>query len=605
MTINNNNLLSDVRNKLLVLDSFLNLTSDAVYVIDTAGKVLEVNKKFEEFHGWTRDEIIGNEMPLSPEERIKALQVFERIAKGEKVTVIEAKKITKSGGAFYTDVTISPVNDADGALIALIVIERDITCRKLAEEKIRESEERYRVLVECSPEPIVVHQGFVVVFVNPAAVRLIGANHPDEIIGQRIERFVHPDDRQSLADDVHKFLNEGKVPERKEERLIRLDGEIIYVDSTMVQIVFQGVKSVQLLCRDITDRKKAVSELEVKEREYSRVLQLSPEPIILHQAGIVTFINNRGIKLLRGSGPQDFVGYPVIDFFCSSYLPLILERMEKVVQTNDYMDFIEMKIKCLDGEIVDVEVSSVCVHRHIGHPIVQVVIRDLTERKKTEEMIRRSDKLSIAGELAAGVAHEIRNPLTSLRGFMQLLREKNTDYVDIMLGEIDRINDIVNEFIGMAKPQTMHFVVCDLRDLIEQVLVFMQPQATMFNVQMNLTLLSPRFSIECEPNQIKQVFMNVLKNAIEAMPNGGMVEITIYMKDQDTIATKIADQGVGIPADRMERIGEPFFSLKESGTGLGLMICHRIVEAHKGKIEIRSIVNVGTTMEVELPVNKG
>jgi two-component system sporulation sensor kinase A len=416
---------------------------------------------------------------------------------------------------------------------------------------------------------------------------------------------MHPDDRAGLEEDIHRLLQEGKVPDKTEERLIRLDGEVIYVDSTVVPIVFQGVRSVQLLCRDITDRKKAESELEAKEREFSRVLQLSPEPIILHQAGILTFINDRGIQLLRGKGAQDFVGYPVIDFFCSSCLPLILERMEKVVQTDDYMDFAEMKIKCLDGETVDVEVSSICMHRDIKHPIVQVVIRDLTERKKTEEMIRRSDKLSVAGELAAGVAHEIRNPLTALKGFMQLLREKNTDYVDIMIGEIDRINYIVNEFIGMAKPQAMNFVVCDLRNLIEQVLVFMQPQAILYNVQMNLTLLPPLFSIECEPNQIKQVFMNVLKNAIEAMPNGGLVEIEVYMKDKDTIATRISDQGVGIPEDRMERIGEPFFSLKESGTGLGLMICHRIIQAHKGKIAIRSVVNVGTTMEIELPVIGG
>ncbi|WP_182299581.1 PAS domain-containing sensor histidine kinase [Cohnella cholangitidis] len=595
------NLMSEVHNKLLILNSFLNLTSDAVYVIDTNGIIMEINKKFEELHGWTRDEIIGNRMPLTPEELIEATKVFERIVGGEEVTVMEAKKRKKDGSYFISDVSLSPVHDGDGQLIAVVVIERDISDKKMAEEKLRESEERYRVLVECSPEPIVVYQDCVIVFANPAAVRLIGAERPEQLIGQNISRFLHPDDLGKLPEDIYGQLKEGALPERAEERLIRLDGEIIYVESIAVPIDFQGVRSVQLLCRDMTDSKKAESELADREREFSRVLMLSPEPIMLHQDGIIIFVNDMGIKLLRGTTMEDFVGEPILNYFSPNDYPLILERMAQVVQIDDYMDFAEMKLKCADGELVDVEVSSVCMHRDSRRPIVQIVIRDLTERKKTEEMIRRSDKLSIAGELAAGVAHEIRNPLTALRGFMQLLRDKNTDYVDIMLVEIDRISYIVNEFIGMAKPQALNFIACDLRELIEQVLVFMQPQAILFNVQMNLSIHFPISPIDCEPNQIKQVFMNVLKNAIESMPQGGQIEIALYMKDNGTIMTRIVDQGVGIPEDRLEKIGEPFFSLKESGTGLGLMVCNRIIEAHKGKITIRSVVNEGTTLEIELP----
>ena len=264
------------------------------------------------------------------------------------------------------------------------------------------------------------------------------------------------------------------------------------------------------------------------------------------------------IKLLRGSGEQDFIGRSFFDFFSSSYHPIIKERMARAIKVDDYMEFIEMKLKCLDGEMVDIEVSSICVRRAGLNSVIQVVIRDLTERKKTDEIIRRSDRLSIAGELAAGVAHEIRNPLTALRGFLQLLQMKNTDYVDIMLMEIDRINYIVNEFIGMAKPQALHFVLSDLRSLLDNVILFMHPQAMLFNVEIKLNVMSYLPKIECEPNQIKQVYMNVLKNAIEAMPNGGEIEITMYMKPEGTLVTRIADQGVGIPRDRMEKIGEPF-----------------------------------------------
>jgi two-component system, sporulation sensor kinase A len=586
---------------MLVLNSFLNLTSDGVYVIDLTGRVLEVNKKFEEMFGWAREEIIGKKIPLTPEERIEALKVFERILAGERVTVWEAVKRSKNGSCFYAEVTISPVNDQVGELIAFVVIVRDITEKRKADDMLRESEERYRVLVDNSPEPIVVYQDFVIVFANPAALQLMGADEPQQLIGQHVSRFMNPEDMSILLEQLYRLRETGKVCDIFEKRLIRCDREVIYVECKAVPIEFLGTKSVQLLFRDMTARKKAEAVLADRENEFTRVIKLSPEPILLHEAGIVTFVNDRAIKLLKGNSATDFVGLPILDFFCPSSHPTILRRLKTVVEIDGYVEFIELKLKALDGTIIDVEASSICVHKDPRFPIVQVVIRDLTERKKTEEIIRRSDKLSIAGELAAGVAHEIRNPLTALKGFMQLLRAKNTDYVDIMLGEIDRISDIVNEFIGMAKPQAMNFIECNLKALIDNVLLFMHPQALLYNVQMTFSVHSRNNMIPCEPNQIKQVYMNVLKNAIESMPHGGLIEISLHAKENGTLMTRIVDQGIGIPEDRMEKIGEPFFSLKESGTGLGLMVCHRIIDAHKGKLSIHSIVNQGTTIEIELP----
>jgi two-component system sporulation sensor kinase A len=586
---------------MLLLNSFLNLTSDGVCVFDMSGRVLEVNKKFEEMHGWTREEIIGKVVPLTPEERIEALKGNERILAGEVVTVLEAVKLSKNGSYFYADVTISPVKNEVGELIALVVIERDITEKRKSEEMLRESEERYRVLVDNSPEPIVVYQDFVIVFVNPAAVQLMGANEPQQLIGQHVSRFVHPEDVPLLIEELYRFHETGEVCGNFEKRLIRCDQEVIYVDCKAVHIEFQGVKSIQLLFRDTTARKKAEVELSDKEKEFTRVIKLSPEPILLHEAGIVSFANNSAIKLLKGTTASEFVGFHILDFFCSSCHPTILKRMKTLVEVDGFVEFIELKLKPLDGTIIDVEASSICINKDSKTPTIQVVIRDLTERKKTEEMIRRSDKLAVAGELAAGVAHEIRNPLTALKGFMQLLRAKNTDYVDIMLGEIDRISAIVNEFIGMAKPQAMNFIECDLKSLIDNVLLFMHPQALLYNVQMTFSVHSRDNVISCEPNQIKQVYMNVFKNAIESMPHGGPIEISLYAKENGTLMTRIVDKGIGIPEDRMEKIGEPFFSLKESGTGLGLMVCHRIIDAHKGKLTIHSIVNQGTTIEIELP----
>jgi len=262
------------------------------------------------------------------------------------------------------------------------------------------------------------------------------------LLGQHVSRFLPAEEMVKLPTVLAELMSGNASSDRIEKHLIRLDGSLIYVEATAVVIDFQGETAVQLLIRDMTDRKRAELELAAKEKEFSRVIKLSPEPIIL-------------------------------------------ERMTKVVQIDAMMDFIEMKLKRLDGELVDIEVASICVNRTSANPVVQLVIRDLSKRKRTEEMIRRSDRLSIAGELAAGVAHEIRNPLTALKGFLQLLKVQNTAYVDIMLMEIDRISYIVNEFPGMAKPQVNHFIECDILTLMNSVIVFMNPQALLFNVEMN------------------------------------------------------------------------------------------------------------------------
>jgi two-component system, sporulation sensor kinase A len=227
--------------------------------------------------------------------------------------------------------------------------------------------------------------------------------------------------------------------------------------------------------------------------------------------------------------------------------------------------------------------------------------RDISENKKAEELLRKSEKLSVVGELAAGIAHEIRNPLTALKGFMQLLKEKDTKYMDIMLIEIERINNIVNEFMSMAKPHSIHFVRISLKTLIEDVVSFMGPQALLHRVELIVEFAIEMDEFICEPNQLKQLFINILNNAIEAMPSGGVVSLFISSKGDGNIQIQVTDQGQGISEEGLARLGEPFYSLKENGTGLGLAICHRIVEAHKGTMTFKSKLQQGTEVEICFP----
>ncbi|WP_102346444.1 ATP-binding protein [Bacillus sp. Marseille-P3661] len=234
-----------------------------------------------------------------------------------------------------------------------------------------------------------------------------------------------------------------------------------------------------------------------------------------------------------------------------------------------------------------------------------IIGRDVTSLRLAEEKLRQSEKLSIVGELAASVAHEIRNPLTSLKGFVQLLprEDSNQQYYDIMHDELKRINDIVDELLLLAKPQKLHFKEADIQKILDDVLALLSIQARQSNIELHSDGENKIELIECEPNQLKQVLINLIKNAIEASKNGGKVTISLNKDDKDHVIIIIKDNGCGISKERLAKIGEPFYSSKEKGTGLGLTVSFNIVQAHNGTIKFTSVPDHGTEVSIRLPVH--
>lgn len=234
------------------------------------------------------------------------------------------------------------------------------------------------------------------------------------------------------------------------------------------------------------------------------------------------------------------------------------------------------------------------------------IANDITERKLAEETIRKSDKLTVVGELAAGVAHEIRNPITTIQGFLQFIKPNNKDerYFDIMLSEIERIKLIINEMLVLSKPQVKKPEMKDVREICQTIIELFESQANLNNYEIMTEFDSNIPEIWCEANELKQVFVNILKNAMESMIDGGQIFVQIKKKDEENIVIRFIDQGVGIEQERIDRLGEPFYSTKEKGTGLGLMVSYRIIEQHNGQIKVSSKKNQGTTVDVILPINQ-
>ncbi|WP_134698532.1 ATP-binding protein [Ammoniphilus sp. YIM 78166] len=297
-----------------------------------------------------------------------------------------------------------------------------------------------------------------------------------------------------------------------------------------------------------------------------------------------------------GLTPHDVVGQPL-----ESFLPLELARYKTEYYERAWQG---EELTYYEGTVNGITyLASLRSIKRKGK-VVEIVAScvDITPLKQTEELLRKSETLSVVGQLAASMAHEVRNPLTTLKGFLQLAQQKSEispSHIQIMLEELDRINFIVSEFLSLTKSNTQ-FREIELIDLIQSTIKFMEMQANMCNIQLEWGVLDSGSTIWCEPNHIKQVLINLMKNAFEAMPNGGTVRIGIEV-DSEYVSVRIQDEGCGIPEDRLAQLGQPFYSTKEKGSGLGLLVCNRIVENHNGKIQFHTDLEKGTTVEVFLP----
>lgn len=339
------------------------------------------------------------------------------------------------------------------------------------------------------------------------------------------------------------------------------------------------------------------------EESYKQLLDSLPESVYIHQDYKIVYANKAGVCMLKAISKEELIGKSIFDYIVHDYIDRTIERIKSANKEKKPLSTIEYRLKRHDGKIIIFDVSSLTIVFG-GKDAVLTIGRDITDTKEqTERLLLKSEKLALLGQMAAGLAHEIRNPLTSIKGFIQLFKsnQQQDEYYDIVLSELDRINTIVGEFLLLAKPTAAVFVEKDIKLLITDVITLINTQSIINNVQIHLDFDEELAMISCEENQLKQVFINLLKNAIEAMPNGGKIAVTVKEKEEGKIVIKIADQGIGIPAERIKTLGEPFYTTKEKGTGLGLMTCFKIIEGHKGELKIHSKENVGTTVEISLP----
>lgn len=226
---------------------------------------------------------------------------------------------------------------------------------------------------------------------------------------------------------------------------------------------------------------------------------------------------------------------------------------------------------------------------------------------QTEEQLRRADRLSALGELSAGMAHEIRNPLGSIKGAVEIIKddyapeEAKFEFIQILLKETDRLNHIVQEFLGFAKPKNPEFQFVDLNEAIESVLTLTAQEARKAGVKVEKKLDQAIGKRSLDAGLLKQAFLNLILNAIQAMPAGGQLTVESGLRGNE-VEVRISDTGVGISEENRKKLFSPFFTTKKNGTGLGLAITYRIIENHHGMINVASEPGKGTTFTLKIPV---
>ncbi|OLS40487.1 ATP-binding protein [Bacillus sp. MRMR6] len=318
----------------------------------------------------------------------------------------------------------------------------------------------------------------------------------------------------------------------------------------------------------------------------------------------IDIINNLIIYL---GTDESFAAGHIVEVLFILFLPIFVSKKYFwTVSSVVVLKYLFMGL-VLEDNLVLVPIIIYMILSAIVYVILTRFYSYISSLNSAHEELRKKEKLAVIGQMAAAIGHEIRNPLSSLRGFTQLQQERNPDnhnYYPIMIQEIDRINKIVDDLMYLGKPRIIKYDKASIEEIIAYTLSITQHDAERSLIKVETIMEGPLPPIECDSRQLKQVFLNLIKNAIESMLDGGNIQIKVKVIDGKKMMITIRDEGCGIPDANLLNLGEPFFTTKMEGTGLGLMVTNQIINEHKGNLKFESSLDTGTTVTVVLPITQ-
>lgn len=399
-----------------------------------------------------------------------------------------------------------------------------------------------------------------------------------------------------------------------ERTLKSKSGKIFFVEISCHLFELDNLPVILSIVRDITERKKMETELKESEERYRQLVELAPIAICVHCDGKIVFANKKCLKMLEFTDGEEIIGKDVMSFVHPDYITIVKTRIKEVLFHNISTDLMEQKFITRAGRIIDVESAATPISDK-GKKAVLVVVKDITERKKHEEQLKRTkkilqenEKLSLISQMAGVVAHEIRNPLTAVNGFTQLLCQKYENdqtiktYINIMLNELASVDKLVIDFLQIAHPKQPKLKIISANNILKKVMKVINGQLRLNKIGLIHNFYKDLPLIMVDENQIKQAVLNILNYAIENMASGGKIQLATDLDENDKeILIEIILIGCKISNEVLANMGMPLYNIRDLGTGLSLSISYSIIKAHNGRIEIDKNFQEGFKITIYLP----
>jgi len=447
-------------------------------------------------------------------------------------------------------------------------------------------------------------------YANQAMLDIFGYRNIQELKDNPPQKYYTAESRAVFEERKAKFARGEALPERLEFDIIRKDGAVRHLQLASAQVLWNGKQQYQIIYTDITDRVEAEKALKLSEQNYRNSMDSSAVGIRISDNNDHTSYVNRALL--------DIFGYKDIDEVSASppqkhYSPEAYAawelRHEKLLRGEPMPKQIDIDIIRKDGTVRNLTVSIMDIYWD-GTQQYQTLYNDVTDNKKMSEQLSVSERFASIGQLSAGIAHELNNPLTSILGFSNMILERDVpadlkEELQIISTEALRASRILKGLLTFVRKDDSQKVRVNVNRIIESVLELRANEQNANNIRVHTRLDRGLPEIMADPFQIQQVFLNIVINAeyfmIEAHKQGNLTVST--HKSGDMVRIVFADDGPGIAPENLKHVFDPFYTTKGvgKGTGLGLSICHGIVSAHGGRIYVESIVAKGASFIVELP----
>ena len=601
----------------LRLDGILESAMDAIITVDEDQRVVLFNRAAEQMFGCSTQEAVGQPLDRFLPTRFRDVHrhhihtfgqsgVTSRTM-GQLGTVMGLRS---NGEEFSIEAAISHIAVERKKYYTVIL--RDITERKRAEDSHHESQRQLATLIGNLP-------GFVYRSRNDRhwtfeylseGVSDVTGYSVEEYLAQRATSYgdnTHPGDRERIWQEVQTALAQHR-PFELTYRILTKSNEVKWVWERGEGIYApDGTLSYREgFVTDITERKRGEHLLRQSEERYRRLIAVSPYAILVSRGDRIIFANDQAIKLFSAVKADEILGKSPIDLFHQDDHAVIRERIHELLEGKQLVPVIEEKILRLDGTPIDVEVSAARFVDEEG-PAILLMLRDVSERKRLQEQLRKTERIAELGTLASGMAHEIGTPMNVILGRAEYLMDRVSEEpvrkgLQTIITQVERITRVMNQLLAFARRKSPERTAVVLKDIIEDSLELFRERIGKSRVTVELMLEDECPRALADPDQMSQVFINLVMNAVHAMPDGGTLRIGLASEKQ-MVKLTIADTGHGIPGEVIEKVFEPFFTTKEfgQGTGLGLTVVKGIIEEHQGSIAVASEEGKGTTFTIRLP----